>query len=89
MSEPGTRRMKRQIYPMPGDVLEALAQRGLMAAYRARPGYQQNDYVGWIGRARREATRLKRIAQMLDELAAGGVYMKMAWAPERKAAPGE
>lgn len=37
---------------------------------------QQNDSGAWIGRAKRPATRRKRLAQMLDELEAGGVYMK-------------
>ena len=74
-----TSRMKRDIYPMPDDVHDALAERRLADAYLARPPYQQNDYVGWIGRAKRAETRRKRIAQMLDELAAGGVYMKMKW----------
>ena len=74
-----TRRMKRDIYPMPDDVHEALLERGLAEAYSLRPAYQQNDYIGWISRAKRAETRSKRIAQMLDDLAAGGVYMKMAW----------
>lgn len=58
-----------------------MTERGLLEAYRARPPYQQNDYLGWIGRARREETRRKRLVQMLDELAAGDVYMNMAWRP--------
>jgi len=48
-----------------------------MVAYTERPAYQQNDYVGWISRAKREETRKKRLQQMLDELEKGGVYMKM------------
>lgn len=50
-----------------------------MAAYRKRPAYQQNDYIGWITRAKQPATRQKRLAQMFDELARGDVYMKMVW----------
>ena len=72
-------RLKRPVYPMPDDVGAALAERGLEEAYRCRPAYQQNDYVGWIGRAKRAETRQKRIGQMLDELAQGGVYMRMSW----------
>ncbi|MDO9041035.1 MAG: YdeI/OmpD-associated family protein [Desulfocapsaceae bacterium] len=52
-----------------------------MAAYLARPPYQQNDYLGWISRAKLEATKLKRITQMLDEWQGGNLYMKMAWKP--------
>jgi len=74
-----TSRMSRPIYPVPADIAAALAGRGLEAAYASRPAYQQNDYVGWITRAVRPATRQKRLDQMLDELARGGVYMKMAW----------
>jgi uncharacterized protein YdeI (YjbR/CyaY-like superfamily) len=50
-----------------------------MDAYRARPAYQQNDYIGYITRAKLAATREKRIGQMVDELKSGGVYMKMKW----------
>jgi uncharacterized protein YdeI (YjbR/CyaY-like superfamily) len=51
----------------------------VMDAYRARPPYQQNDYIGWITRAKREETKQKRLNQMLDELKKGNVYMKMEW----------
>ena len=37
------------------------------------------DYLGWIARAKLPATREKRLAQMLDELKDGGVYMNMKW----------
>ena len=76
-------RLKRPRHPMPDFVRQALLARGLMDAYRARPAYQQNDYIGWIGRAKREATIQKRLAQMLNELEAGDVYMKMAYRPKR------
>ncbi len=66
---------------MPPDVETALANRGLTEAYHARPPYQQNDYIGWITGAKRAETRQKRMDQMLDELAQGGVYMKMAHRP--------
>jgi hypothetical protein len=64
---------------MPGFVREALEVKGLMAAYEARPPYQRNDYLGWIVRASLPTTQQKRLAQMLDELARGDAYMKMAW----------
>jgi uncharacterized protein YdeI (YjbR/CyaY-like superfamily) len=75
--------MKRPRYPMPDDVAEALAKNGALEAYRARPSYQRNDYVGWITRAKRPETRAKRLKQMLDELARGDVYMNMDWKPRR------
>lgn len=74
-----TSRMKREIHEMPEEIRSALEARQVMAAYRARPAYQQNDYVGWITRAKLPATRAKRLEQMLDELERGGVYMRMAW----------
>lgn len=74
-----TSRMTRPIHDMPADVRAALEGRGLTGAYRGRPAYQQNDYVGWIVRAKRPETRQKRIGQMLDELERGGVYMRMTW----------
>ena len=64
---------------MPSFVMTALRRRGLVDAYRARPPYQQNDYLGWIARAKLEATRLKRLEQMLNELDQGNMYMKMRW----------
>ena len=69
----------RPRYPMPDFIRDALNSRGLMDAYRARPPYQQNDYIGWITRAKQETTKQKRLNQMLDELERGGVYMKMKW----------
>lgn len=78
---PGAGRLQRDVHAMPEDVRAALRAKGLTAVYRARPAYQQNDYVGWITRAKRPQTRQKRLDQMLDELARGGVYMKMEWRP--------
>ncbi|HEV8575383.1 MAG TPA: YdeI/OmpD-associated family protein [Dehalococcoidia bacterium] len=46
-----------------------------------RPPYQQNDWVGWIARAKREDTRQERLAQMLEELEGGEMYMGMRWRP--------
>jgi uncharacterized protein YdeI (YjbR/CyaY-like superfamily) len=72
----------RPRYPMPEYIREALESRGVMEAYRARPPYQQNDYIGWIVRARRVETQEKRLNQMLEELEKGDVYMKMDWNPK-------
>jgi uncharacterized protein YdeI (YjbR/CyaY-like superfamily) len=71
-------KLTRPLQPMPEFIREALEERALMEAYHARPAYQQNDYLSWITRAKLEATRQKRLAQMLQELESGGVYMKMA-----------
>ena len=74
-------RLARAINPMPAEVRTALEERGLMAEYEARPAYQRNDYLGWIARAKRPETRTKRLATMLEELEAGGVYMGMEHRP--------
>ncbi len=71
--------LKRPRYDMPPDVERALAERGLADAYGARPDYQQNDYLGWITRAKRDDTYRKRLEQMLDELEAGDAYMGMEY----------
>ena len=74
-----TSRLTRPIHDVPEWMTEAIKERGLFAKYRERPAYQQNDYVHWITSPKREETRRKRLNQMLDELEAGGVYMKMKW----------
>jgi uncharacterized protein YdeI (YjbR/CyaY-like superfamily) len=83
MTKTGFSSLSRPIHPMPDFVREALIERGLMEAYRSRPPYQQNDYIGWINRAKRIETKLKRLDQMLDELELGDLYMKMDYRPRR------
>ena len=65
--------------PMPEFVHRALVDRNLLDAYKARPWYQRNDYLGWITRAKREETVHRRLEQMLDELERGDLYMKMPY----------
>lgn len=74
----------RERHPMPDDIRAALERAGVMADYEARPAYQRNDYLGWIGRAAKDETRHKRIDQMIEELRTGGVYMGMAHKPSAK-----
>ena len=76
--------LKRPRHPMPDFVRRALEERGLMEAYKERPAYQQNDYVGWINQAKRQETKEKRLRQMLNELEMGGVYMNMEHPASRK-----
>ena len=71
--------LKRARHPMAPFVEKALQDAQLMDAYRARPAYQQNDYLGWINRAKRQTTKDKRLVQMLSELKNGHLYMKMKW----------
>jgi len=78
-----TSRLKRALNPMPKDVEERLIRENLMDAYRKRPPHQQNDYIGWILKAKKPETREKRIAQMLEELRSGDKYMGMDYRPKR------
>lgn len=71
--------LTRTRHKMPDYIRDALTERGLMDAYHARPDYQQNDYIGWITRAKRDETKEKRFAQMLNELEGGRLYMNMVW----------
>lgn len=68
---------------MPEEIAAILDREGLRGAYDARPSYQRNDYIGWIGRAVREQTRIRRIEQMLDELRSGSGFMGAPWLPSR------
>jgi uncharacterized protein YdeI (YjbR/CyaY-like superfamily) len=79
-------RKKRPRYPVPAFMRLALKTSGLLDAYRARPTYQQNDYIGWIVRAKRAETRVKRLKQMLGELRQGDLYMNMVFRPAKKKA---
>lgn len=69
---------------MPEFIEQALEKHDLMNLYKERPAYQQNDYIGWICRAKRQETIDKRLAQMISELKIGGVYMKMKHSASRK-----
>lgn len=75
---------KRPTHAMPTDVKSALQKAGVADDYAARPHYQRNDYLGWIGRAKQDDTRASRIGQMVDKLRKGGVYMGMKHGPSAK-----
>jgi uncharacterized protein YdeI (YjbR/CyaY-like superfamily) len=79
MERPAKSHLKRRQQVMIDVVRAALDERRLMEAYDARPPYQRNDYLAWIERAKRDDTKQKRLAQMLDELAAGNRYMGMPY----------
>jgi hypothetical protein len=46
-----------------------------------RPAFQRNDYLMWINKAARTDMKDARRAQMLDELPAGDVYVRMRRGP--------
>jgi uncharacterized protein YdeI (YjbR/CyaY-like superfamily) len=75
---------KRPRHTMPAEIRAALAKAGVADDYAARPAYQRNDYLGWIGGAKQDDTRRSRIVQMVAELKQGGVYMGMAHRPSAK-----
>ena len=51
--------LSRPKHPIPDFVKDALEKQGLLDDYKARPAYQQNDYIGWINRAKRQVTKEK------------------------------
>jgi len=68
---------------LPGDLAAALAQKKHAAARRTYDGFRpaaQREYVEWIGEAKTDATRQKRLATTLEWLAEGKTrnwkYMK-------------
>ncbi len=65
--------------PMPIEIRDVLERQGLMQAYLQRPIYQQQDYLGWLARAKMAETRQQRLQQMLRELQAGDSYIGMRW----------
>jgi uncharacterized protein YdeI (YjbR/CyaY-like superfamily) len=70
-------KLERRLQKMPEGIRTVLDEHELTEAFYERPAYQQNDYLSWITRAKLEATRQKRLDQMVSELRTGGVYMKM------------
>ncbi len=77
-------RLTRAIQKMPAFVRSALAGARLTSAYRARPAYQQNDYLSWITRAKLPQTKQKRLEEMLDDLRRGDRYMGMRYRAAKK-----
>ena len=59
---------------LPDDLAALLAQRQHAAARRSYAGFSpsaQREYIDWIGEAKTDATRQKRIATTLEWLAEG------------------
>jgi len=77
-------RLTRPIQKMPAFVRAALAGAKLTSAYRARPAYQQNDYLSWINRAKLPRTKQKRLEEMLADLRRGDRYMGMPYRAGKK-----
>lgn len=71
--------LTRPINKMPDFVRSELSKQGVLKSFNERPPYQRNDYIGWICRAKRKETQIKRLIQMIDELKGGKLYMKMVW----------
>ena len=68
---------RRLRHKIPVFVRRALVKEKVLEAYLSRPPHQQNDYIGWINRAKKEETKMKRLNQMFDGLKKGIVCMKM------------
>lgn len=76
-------RLVRPREEMPPEIAAALAQEALTELYDRRPAYQRNDYLRWIRQAKRKDTKERRLAQMIDELRRGNVFMRMPWSSGR------
>jgi hypothetical protein len=72
--KPGSR-----IFDLPKDYEDLLRENGVLDAYQKRPYYQQSGWIRWMDSAKQESTKERRQRQMIDELKAGNVYMKMPW----------
>jgi uncharacterized protein YdeI (YjbR/CyaY-like superfamily) len=83
MDEVDFSNLSRPRHPMPDFVKDALIENDLFDVFQSRPAYQQNDYLGWINRAKRPETKQKRLDQMLYELQRGDLYMKMDYKPRK------
>lgn len=81
-----TSRLTRPLQRMTTAVRTALQSHGVLAAYRARPPYQRNDYLSWIAGAVSPANKAKRVETMIHDLRDGALYMGMKWAAGRNAA---
>jgi uncharacterized protein YndB with AHSA1/START domain len=71
---PAARKAARPPPEMPPELAAALAMRKharARAAFEAFPPGQRREYMEWIGEAKREETRARRLAQALEWLAEG------------------
>ncbi len=61
-----------KVPPLPEDFSAAISANAMaQASYDAFPPSYQRDYIKWITEAKREATRVKRIAQAVEWMAEG------------------
>lgn len=68
---------KRAALPVPADLAKALAKKAKAGFDALTPG-QRREYLEWIGEAKREETRAKRIAKTVAQAAEGKtLYWKM------------
>lgn len=68
-------KLKRPKPSIPGFVKQSLKKRGLLEKYKKRPDYQQSGYLDWINEVQIREIKLQRLAQMLEELEQGGIYL--------------
>ena len=50
-------KLTRNIHPLPDFVKKALKENNLLNAYQSRSPYEQNVYIDWINRAKRQETK--------------------------------
>ena len=66
--------LRRELNPMEDFIKDRLVKDEVLDKYNERPAYQRSQYIDWITSAKREATKEKRLNQMIDELKAGDSF---------------
>ena len=74
-----------QLDEVPLTLLCDETNRGIARQHGEDPDKLVDVYIDLINRAVRAETTARRLAQMLDELERGDLYMGMAWRPGRTA----
>lgn len=64
-------RKPRQEIIIPADLLQALEEAGLTGRFASLAYTHRKEYVNWITEAKKEETRLRRIAKAVEMVAAG------------------
>lgn len=68
---PDMSRKPRQEIIIPADLLQALEEAGLTGRFASLAYTHRKEYVNWITEAKKEETRLRRIAKAVEMVAAG------------------
>ena len=86
----GPVRKARKPLPVPKDLVAALKKRaGATAKFNAFPPGRRREYSEWIGEAKRDETRQKRLRTAVDQIAEGKPLMWKYIKKKKEAKPSE